>query len=45
MLCLIIAIDGSMVRPRFSNNREQKRDNNESRNSIRDTKRRQEFMR
>ncbi len=33
-----------MVRPRFTNDREQKRDNSESRNPMRDTKRRQEFM-
>jgi hypothetical protein len=34
-----------MVRPRFSDDREQKRDTNESRRPMRDTKRRQEFMR
>jgi hypothetical protein len=33
-----------MVRPRFTNDREQKRDSSESRNPMRDTKRRQEFM-
>jgi len=39
-----LAVDGSMVRPRFPNDREQKRDSSESRNPMRDTKRRQEFM-
>ncbi len=34
-----------MVRPRFSDNREQRRDSSESRRPVRDTKRRQEFMR
>jgi len=34
-----------MVRPRFSDDREQRRDSIESRKPMRDTKRRQEFMR
>ncbi|CAF0884424.1 unnamed protein product [Adineta steineri] len=38
------AVDGSNVRPRFSDNHEQKRDSNEYRRPMRDTKRRQEFM-
>ena len=40
-----IAIDGSKVRPRFNDNREQKRDGSESRRPMRDNRRRQEFMR
>ncbi|CAF0733999.1 unnamed protein product [Adineta ricciae] len=39
-----IAIDGSKVQPRFSDNREQKRDGSESRRPMRDNRRRQEFM-
>jgi hypothetical protein len=34
-----------MTRSRFSDDREQRRDSNESRKPMRDTKRRQEFMR
>jgi hypothetical protein len=34
-----------MVRPRSTDDREQRRDSNESRKPMRDTKRRQEFMR
>jgi hypothetical protein len=34
-----------MVRPRFGDNREQKRDSFDSRKPVRDTRRRQEFMR
>ena len=45
-LDLNLAVDGSMVRPRFSDDRgEQRRDNNESRRPMRDTRRRQEYMR
>jgi len=39
------AVHGSMVSPRFSDDREHKRDSSESRKPMRDTKRRQEFMR
>ena len=40
----ILAVDGSMVRPRFSDDREQRRDSGEFRRPMRDTKRRQEYM-
>ncbi|CAF4372021.1 unnamed protein product, partial [Rotaria sordida] len=34
-----------MTRPRFNDQREQKRDSSDARKSIRDNKRRQEFLR
>ncbi|CAF3444881.1 unnamed protein product [Rotaria sp. Silwood1] len=37
--------DEAMARPRFSDQREQKRDSSDTRKSIRDNKRRQEFLR
>lgn len=40
-----IAVEGAMVRPRFGDNREQKRDSSDSRKPTRDNKRRQEYLR
>ncbi|CAF1171697.1 unnamed protein product [Rotaria sordida] len=37
--------NGAMTRPRFNDQREQKRDSSDARKSIRDNKRRQEFLR
>lgn len=46
IVCILkIAVDGAMVRQRFSDDREQKRDSSESRRPMRDTRRRQEYMR